>query len=308
MVWRQRAWTRSRRSPCSTWTRARSPTRSRPRAVPSTARSARTGRSPRLRASGSTSRCGRCRRRTSSPRPGGPARHRSPTPTSSRPCSSSTRWTRGSWRARPGCGTCSSPTATRRPRRSASWPPSWTPRTWTSRASTTRFYRRLCGARLAHVLAAIVALREAGVWLEITTLVIPGLNDGSEELRSLARWIVETLGPGTPWHVSRFFPAYRLTDVPSTPHETLRRAADIGRDAGLRHVYVGNAPELGLEDTRCPACDAMLVQRRGYRSRSFLGSGGTCPRCRRQLEGRWRDAGSLGSSPADVPRREAAAR
>jgi pyruvate formate lyase activating enzyme len=152
------------------------------------------------------------------------------------------------------------------------------------------FYRRLCGARLAHVLAAIVALRNAGVWLEITTLVIPGHNDGEDELGALTRWIVETLGPGTPWHVSRFQPAFRMRDVPPTPYETLRRAADIGRDAGLRYVYVGNAPELHLEDTHCPGCGALLVQRRGYRSRSFLGAGGTCPGCERQAEGRWRVA------------------
>jgi pyruvate formate lyase activating enzyme len=153
------------------------------------------------------------------------------------------------------------------------------------------FYRRLCGARLAHVLAAIVALRDAGVWLELTTLVIPGHNDGDDELRALARWIVGTLGPGTPWHVSRFFPAHRMQDVPPTPYTTLQRAADVGREAGLRYVYVGNAPELQLEDTRCPGCDALLVQRRGYRSRSFLGTGGTCPGCGRQAEGRWRNMG-----------------
>jgi pyruvate formate lyase activating enzyme len=149
------------------------------------------------------------------------------------------------------------------------------------------FYRRLCGARLAHVLAAIVALRGAGVWLEITTLVIPGRNDGDDELRDLTRWIVETLGPGTPWHVSRFHPAFRMRDVPPTPYATLRRAADIGRSEGLRYVYVGNAPELGLEDTHCPGCDALLVERRGYRSRVSLGAGATCPSCGRPLEGRW---------------------
>ena len=151
------------------------------------------------------------------------------------------------------------------------------------------FYRRLCGARLVHVLAAIVAFRDAGVWLEITTLVIPGHNDGDAELRALTRWIVDTLGPGTPWHVSRFFPAFRMRDVPPTPYATLRRAADIGRAAGLRYVYVGNAPELQLEDTRCPDCGALLVERRGYRSHGLLGPGGACPACGRPVEGRWRD-------------------
>jgi pyruvate formate lyase activating enzyme len=156
------------------------------------------------------------------------------------------------------------------------------------------FYRRLCGGRLAHVLAAIVALRSAGVWLEITTLVIPGRNDGDGELRALTRWIVETLGPGTPWHVSRFHPAFHMPEVPPTPYATLRRAAEIGRSEGLRYVYVGNAPELRLEDTRCPACGALLVERRGYRSRSFLGPVGSCPGCGRPAEGLWGDVGHQG--------------
>ncbi len=147
------------------------------------------------------------------------------------------------------------------------------------------FYRRLCGARLGHVLEAIVALRAAGVWLEITTLVIPGHNDGDVELRALTRWIVETLGPGTPWHVSRFFPAFRMPDLPATPRATLERAASIGRAAGLRYVYVGNAPDLHLEDTRCPACDALLVERRGYRTRSHLAGDGACPGCGRDRGG-----------------------
>ncbi len=149
------------------------------------------------------------------------------------------------------------------------------------------FYRHLCGARLAPVLDAITALHRAGVWLELTTLVIPGHNDGDDELRALAGWIVATLGPATPWHVSRFLPAYRLLDVPPTPRSTLRRAAEIGREAGLRYVYVGNAPELGLEDTRCAGCGLVLVERSGCRCHSVLGPGGACPGCGRLLEGRW---------------------
>jgi pyruvate formate lyase activating enzyme len=149
------------------------------------------------------------------------------------------------------------------------------------------FYRRLCGARLSHVLEAIEAFHAAGVWLELTTLVIPGRNDRDDELRALARWIVRTLGPGVPWHVSRFHPAYRMTDVPATPRETLLRAAEIGRDAGLLHVYVGNAPELGLEDTRCPGCGRVVVERRAYRTRSMLEPGGRCPGCGTAIGGVW---------------------
>jgi len=147
------------------------------------------------------------------------------------------------------------------------------------------FYRRLCGARLAHVLTAIAAMRRAGIWLEVTTLVIPGHNDGDRELRALTGWLVEALGPHTPWHVSRFFPAHRMRDVPPTPLESLARAAAIGREAGIQHVYVGNAPELGLEDTRCAGCGRVLIERAGYRTRSLLTDAGACPTCERPLEG-----------------------
>ncbi|HTS15098.1 MAG TPA: AmmeMemoRadiSam system radical SAM enzyme, partial [Candidatus Sulfotelmatobacter sp.] len=147
------------------------------------------------------------------------------------------------------------------------------------------FYRKLCGARLAPVLDSIVAMRRAGIWLELTTLVIPGHNDSDAELRALAGWIATTLGPETPWHVSRFHPAYRLLDVPPTPASTLRRAAELGREAGLAHVYVGNAPEVGLEDTHCPGCGRVVIERRGYTTRNRLRADGTCVGCGRPLAG-----------------------
>jgi pyruvate formate lyase activating enzyme len=159
------------------------------------------------------------------------------------------------------------------------------------------FYRKLCGGRLAPVLESIVAMRRAGIWLELTTLIIPGRNDDEGQLRALAGWIVETLGVETPWHVSRFFPAYRMPDVPPTPLATLRRAADLGREAGLVHVYVGNAPELGLEDTHCVGCDRPLIERRGYRVRTYLTADGACPGCGRALAGR-----DLGRSAAAARR------
>lgn len=149
------------------------------------------------------------------------------------------------------------------------------------------FYRRLCGARLAHVLEAIEAYHGAGTWLELTTLVIPGHNDSDAELRALVGWIVERLGPGVPWHVSRFHPAHHMLDVPPTPAATLLRAAEIGREAGLQYVYVGNAPELGREDTRCPTCGLAVVERRGYQARSRLEADGRCSACGRQIEGLW---------------------
>jgi pyruvate formate lyase activating enzyme len=148
-----------------------------------------------------------------------------------------------------------------------------------------RFYHRLCGARLAPVLEAILAMRAAGIWLEITTLVIPGHNDTTAELGSIAGWIGEHLGPETPWHLSRFHPDFKLLNVPPTPLPSLIRAAAIGRSAGLAHVYVGNAPELGAEDTSCVGCGAILVERRGYRARSHLTAAGGCPSCGRPMAG-----------------------
>lgn len=162
------------------------------------------------------------------------------------------------------------------------------------------FYRKVCGARLAPVLESIVAMHRAGIWLELTTMIIPGRNDDEGQLRALTGWIVETLGPETPWHVSRFFPAYRMLDVPPTPLATLRHAADLGREAGLAHVYVGNAPELGLEDTHCVGCGRPLIERRAYRVRAYLTADGRCPDCGRTLAGR--DLGYPTASPrAAVP-------
>jgi pyruvate formate lyase activating enzyme len=166
------------------------------------------------------------------------------------------------------------------------------------KAFSDAFYRRRCGARLNHVLEALEGYRRAGVWLEVTTLVIPGENDDPAELRELTAWLVEHLGAETPWHVSRFFPAFRMLDTPPTPLATLRRAAEIGREAGLRHVYVGNAPELGMDDTRCAGCDALLVARRGYHVVRHLADDGSCPSCGRRLAGR---ALEVGSATGPVP-------
>ena len=148
-----------------------------------------------------------------------------------------------------------------------------------------RFYHRLCGARLAPVLESILAMRAAGIWLEITTLVIPGHNDSDAELGAIAGWIAEHLGLETPWHLSRFHPEFRLRDVPPTPAATLARAAQLARDAGLAHVYVGNAPELGGGDTMCAGCGALLVERRAHQTRSHLTPGGTCASCGRPMAG-----------------------
>lgn len=148
-----------------------------------------------------------------------------------------------------------------------------------------RFYRRVCGARLAPVLEALVLMRRLGIWVEVTTLVVPGGNDDPGELMDLAEWIVAELGPETPWHVSRFFPAYRMTDVPPTSLGTLTDVAAIGRRAGLKHVYAGNAPELGGSDTACAGCHRILIRRRGYRVVENGLVDGRCPGCGARLAG-----------------------
>ncbi|MGQ9831367.1 MAG: AmmeMemoRadiSam system radical SAM enzyme [Thermochromatium sp.] len=139
-------------------------------------------------------------------------------------------------------------------------------------------YRRLSRSRLQPVLDAIARYHALGVWIEVTTLVIPGVNDSDEELRGIARFI-HSLSPDIPWHVSRFHGAYRMTDVMPTPPDTLRRAADIGREAGLRYVYVGNLPGDGDEDTQCPGCGARLIRRYGFYLLENRIQHGVCPEC-----------------------------
>jgi pyruvate formate lyase activating enzyme len=129
------------------------------------------------------------------------------------------------------------------------------------------------------------AARRAGVWVEITTLVIPGVNDASDVLRSIAERIVDDVGPDTPWHLSRYFPAYRFDRSP-TPVSTLERAREIGTKARLRYVYLGNVPRHADENTICPECGTILVRRDGFRSsRSSLTPEGRCPRCGEAVPG-----------------------
>lgn len=148
------------------------------------------------------------------------------------------------------------------------------------------FYRKICGARLAPVLESLRLYRELGIWLEVTTLIIPGENDSDEELAAIAGFIATELGEHVPWHVSAFHPAYRLADRPRTPAETLRRACRIGGDAGLRFVYEGNIPGEG-EDTLCSSCSARVITRSGFRVKENALENGRCPKCGVNLAGLW---------------------
>jgi pyruvate formate lyase activating enzyme len=151
-----------------------------------------------------------------------------------------------------------------------------------------RPYREL-GATLERVTWTIRALHEKGFWVEVVTLVVPGMNDSAEELRDAARFLV-SVSPDIPWHVTAFHPDYRMDDRPPTSVRALLRAAEIGLEEGLRFVYAGNLPGAvrNLENTYCPGCRALLVERTGFRVlRNAIGADGTCPGCRRAIPGVW---------------------
>jgi len=146
------------------------------------------------------------------------------------------------------------------------------------------FYRRQCGARLQPVLDSLKRMKELGIWVEVTTLLIPGLNDEEGELADIAGFIA-SLGRETPWHVSRFHPRYRMRDRLPTPVSSISRAVEIGRERGLRYVYSGNVPGDRGEKTFCASCGFLLIDRFGFSVRSLHLEGGRCPRCREKLEG-----------------------
>lgn len=147
------------------------------------------------------------------------------------------------------------------------------------------FYRDVVHAKLSEVLDSIVEYRKQGVWIEVTTLVIPGLNDSESELRNLAEFIVTNLGADTPWHVSGFHPMYKMTDRTRTPLSTLGKAREIGLASGLHHVYEGNAAGSGGENTNCPCCSTLLVRRFGYAIESNRIAAGACPDCGTAISG-----------------------
>jgi len=152
------------------------------------------------------------------------------------------------------------------------------------KAFNDRFYVEQCGARLKPVLNTLETMKRLGLWTEVTTLLIPGLNDDPGELRELAQFLT-SLGPETPWHVTRFYPRYRLTDRPPTPVQTLRMAREIGLEAGLHHVYTGNVPGDDGENTCCRGCGKLLIERYGYTVRLCALKSGLCDQCGTPLAG-----------------------
>ncbi|MBN3033469.1 MAG: AmmeMemoRadiSam system radical SAM enzyme [Candidatus Saganbacteria bacterium] len=148
-------------------------------------------------------------------------------------------------------------------------------------------YRRVCGGKLAPVLETLKLMKKLGVWLEVTTLVIPGLNDLPEELAEIARFIKSELSAGTPWHVSGFYPAYKMLDRPRTPAESLARAREIGLGEGLKSVYAGNLPIKGAEDTYCPKCGQLVIRRSGFEVLENRVKDGKCGFCNEPIAGIW---------------------
>ncbi|TNF46731.1 AmmeMemoRadiSam system radical SAM enzyme [bacterium] len=152
------------------------------------------------------------------------------------------------------------------------------------KAATEDHYRKVCGASLEPVLETIRSLHKAGVWLEVTTLLIPGLNDDEDSVARISEFIA-SVDPLIPWHISRFFPVYRMTDRPPTGTESLKRAETAGIDAGLKHVYLGNV-RTGVDQTKCHHCGHVLLERSGFSmTGNFLGKSGLCPECATPFNG-----------------------
>ncbi len=152
------------------------------------------------------------------------------------------------------------------------------------KAFSEGFYRKYCGASLKQVLETLKRMKDRGIWLEITTLLIPTLNDDPAELKDLAGFI-RSLGPETPWHISRFHPCYELPDIGPTPVDAIRKAVELGREEGLQYVYSGNIPGDVGEKTFCHHCGHLLIDRMGYLIREISLQQGSCPSCGTPLAG-----------------------
>ncbi len=147
------------------------------------------------------------------------------------------------------------------------------------------FYRKIVGAKLQPVLDTIRLMKELGVWVEVTTLIIPTHNDSEDFLKWVAEFI-KSIDPAMPWHVTQFYPTYHLMDKPRTPVSTLRKAREIGLGAGLKYVYEGNVPGEGGENTYCPSCGELLLERFGFTLTKVALTNSVCPKCGAKVEGR----------------------
>lgn len=151
------------------------------------------------------------------------------------------------------------------------------------------FYKEICGSSLKPVLDTIEYAHKKGIWIETTTLLIPGYNDSDEEIQSIAKFQAD-LDPSMPWHISGFYPMYKMLSTPPTPPETLKRAYAIGKEMGLKYVYVGNIDDEARESTYCPQCKKLVIDRQGHIGQyvtNHLDKEGICPNCGYKIEGIW---------------------
>ncbi len=148
------------------------------------------------------------------------------------------------------------------------------------------YHKKTLKASLEGIQETLKLLVASGIWVEVTTLIVPGHNDGEAELRAIARFIADELGPHVPWHISAFHPDYKMLDTPRTSLELMERAYAWGKEAGLYYVYLGNVPV--PVQTRCPACDTVLIERYGFETTRFALNEGHCPTCNREIEGVWK--------------------
>jgi pyruvate formate lyase activating enzyme len=155
------------------------------------------------------------------------------------------------------------------------------------KAFTEKFYKDLVAGELKPVLDTLVLLKEMNVWTEIVYLVIPSHNDDPQELKDMCQWIVRELGPDVPIHFTRFYPQYRLKNLPPTPVSTLEQARNIALDAGMHFSYVGNVPQHEGENTYCPSCRKTLIKRRGYFILENNITGNKCKNCQQEIPGIW---------------------
>ena len=146
-------------------------------------------------------------------------------------------------------------------------------------------YRRIIGARLQPVLDSLEYVKKLGIWLEVTSLIIPGVNDDINEMQDMAQFIAKELGVDVPWHISRFSPAYKMQNVPPTPLSTLQKAKNLGHENGLHYVYVGNVQSSQDMNTLCPHCGELLVQRSFFGTKINHIKEGRCPRCNMEISG-----------------------
>jgi len=155
------------------------------------------------------------------------------------------------------------------------------------KAFSEKFYREVVNGELKPVLQTLVTLRKRGTWTEIVYLVVPTLNDSDQEFRQLSRWVKTELGPDVPLHFTRFHPQYLLKNLPVTPVKTLERAKAIADAEGLHYVYLGNVPGHAGENTFCPKCRRLLIEREGFFIRGLHLKQGRCPGCRQTIPGLW---------------------